>query len=328
MAHNLSTTNGKASMMYVGDVPWHRLGTKLDQPATAREAITAAGLDYRVERKPLKTQDGTEVSIRKATVRSDTNEVLGVVGNSYVPVQNFQAFEFLDSVVAEGELRYHTAGALGRGEKIWMLAKLPGQIEVKNSSDIVEKYLLLSNAHDGSAALRVYFTPIRVVCQNTLSLAESRSQGQGVSILHKGDLQSKIRETRQVLGFATRFYDIAEQRINRLASHFPTQSQLSAYFEEIYPDPEDGKDNTRALNIRQELNRLFEEGIGHDEPSIKHSSWVAYNAVTEFVDHVRPGRGLNDMERASRRLDSIWFGNGARLKQKAWNLALNMSLAN
>lgn len=102
MAHNLATTNGKTAMMYVGEVPWHRLGTKLDQPATAREAITAAGLDYRVELKPLKTDDGNDVHTRKATVRADTNQVLGVVGNGYVPVQNFQAFGFLDAVVADG----------------------------------------------------------------------------------------------------------------------------------------------------------------------------------------------------------------------------------
>lgn len=327
MAHNLATTNGKTAMMYVGENPWHRLGTKLDQPATAREAIAAAGLDYRVEIKPLKTNDGNDVPTRKATVRADTSEVLGVVGNGYVPVQNFQAFGFLDAVVANGGLRYHTAGALGKGEKVWMLAKLPGQIQVKNSADVVDKFLLLSNAHDGSAALRVYFTPIRVVCQNTLSLAESRSQGQGVSILHKGDLAAKIKEAQQVLGFATRFYDDAEEQINRLASHYPTQAQLSAYFKELYPDPEEGKDNTRAVNVRQELHRLFEHGIGHDETSIKHSTWVAFNAVTEFVDHVRPARGTNDADRASRRLDSIWFGSGARLKQKAWNLALDLTLA-
>jgi phage/plasmid-like protein (TIGR03299 family) len=328
MAHNLASTNGKTAMMYTGEVPWHRLGTKLDQPATAQEAIQAAGLNYLVELKPLKTNDGFDIPTRKATVRKDTNDVLGVVGNGYVPVQNFQAFGFLDAVVADGGLRYHTAGALGKGEKIWMLAKLPGTIQVKNSADVVDKFLLLSNAHDGSAALRVYFTPIRVVCQNTLALAERRSEGQGVSILHKGDLQAKIQEAQQVLGFATRFFDDAAERINRLASHYPTQDQVAAYFKELYPDPEEGKDNARAVNIRQELHRLFEEGIGHDEPSIKHSSWAAFNALTEYVDHVRPARGTNDADRGSRRLDSIWFGSGARLKQQAWNLALQMSVNN
>jgi phage/plasmid-like protein (TIGR03299 family) len=325
MAHNLASKNGRTSMMYTGEVPWHRLGTKLEQPATAHEAIEAAGLNYVVELKPLKTNDGNEVPTRKATVRTDTSDILGVVGNGYVPVQNFQAFGFLDAIAADGGLRYHTAGALGKGEKIWLLGKLPGHIQVKNSADIVDKFLLLSNSHDGSAALRVYFTPIRVVCQNTLALAERRSQGQDVSILHKGDLQAKIKEAQQVLGFATRFYDDAEERINRLAAHYPTPIQLSAYFKEIYPDPEEGKDKTRATNIRQELHRLFEEGIGHDAPAIKHSSWMAFNAVTEFVDHVRPSRGTSDMDRASRRLDSIWFGSGARLKQKAWDLALDMT---
>jgi len=115
--------------------------------------------------------------------------------------------------------------------------------------------------------------------------------------------------------------------INQLVNPYSTQAQLAAYFKEIYSDPEDSKDNTRATNIRQELHRLFEEGIGHEFPEIKNSSWVTFNAVTEFVDHVRPSRGSNDRDRASRRLDSIWFGSGARLKQKAWNLDLEMAMA-
>ena len=141
MAHNLATTDGNAAMMYTGEVPWHKLGTKLAQPATAREAIEAAGLNYRVDLKSLNTEDGTAVSQRKGVVRSDNGKVLGVVGNSYVPVQNYQAFGFLDAVVAEGGLRYHTAGALGNGERIWMLAKLPSQIRVKNSEDVVQQIL-------------------------------------------------------------------------------------------------------------------------------------------------------------------------------------------
>jgi len=328
MAHNLATANGKTSFFYYGEAPWHGLGQKLDAPATAQEAITAAGLDYEVQLTPIATYDGLTIEGRRAVVRYDKQEVLGVVSDRYVPVQNRQAFGFLDAVVADGGLRYHTAGALGKGEKVFLLAKLPGHIRVKNSDDLVDKFLLLANSHDGSTALRVYFTPIRVVCQNTLALAERRSQGQGVSILHKGDLQAKIKEAQQVLGFAARFYDDAEERINRLASYYPSPAQVAAYFKEIYPDPEEGKDNTRALNVRQELHRLFEEGIGHDEPSIKLSSWVAFNAVTEFVDHVRPTRGACEANRASRRLDSIWFGSGAQLKQKAWNLALEMAATN
>lgn len=153
MAHNLATTNGKTAMMYAGEVPWHRLGTKLNEPATARDAIEASGLNYRVESRSLATTEGSVVPQRKGVVRCDTGDVLGVVGNSYIPVQNYQAFGFLDAIVAEGGLRYHTAGALGKGERVWMLAKLPTQIRVKGSEDVMDKFLLLSNTHDGSTAL-------------------------------------------------------------------------------------------------------------------------------------------------------------------------------
>lgn len=328
MAHNLSTTNGKVSMAYYGQEPWHGLGQKLDAPATAAEAIVAAGLDYTVELAPLATVDGLSVSCRKAVVRYDTQEVLGVVGCNYQPIQNTQAFGLMDAVVADGGLKYHTAGALGKGERVWMLAKLPGHIQVKNSDDIVDKFLLLSNTHDGSSALRLFFTPIRVVCQNTLKMAENGGQGQGVRIKHQGNLEAKFKEAQKVLGLAQKFYDDAAEQINRLASYYPTQAQLSAYFKELYPDPQEGKDNTRALKVREELQRLFEEGIGHDAQEIRRSSWVAFNAVSEFVDHVRPTRGVNEADRGSRRLESIWFGSGAHLKEKAWNLALEMADCN
>lgn len=326
MAHNLATANGKTSFAYYGESPWHGIGQKLDAPATAQEAITAAGLDYEVQLTPIATYDGLAVEGRRAVVRYDKQEVLGVVSDRYVPVQNRQAFGFLDAIVAEGGLRYHTAGALGRGEKIFLLAKLPESIRVKDSDDLVDKYLLLSNAHDGSAALRIFFTPIRVVCQNTLNLAERRGQGQGVSILHKGNLEAKIKEAQRVLGLAQRFYDDAAAKIDNLASHYPSQEQLKQFFAALYPDPEEGKDNARAKNVREELHQLFEQGIAHDDPAIKGTSWMALNAVTEYIDHRRSTRGKDETDRASRRLDSIWFGSGANLKAKAWDLALQMAL--
>ncbi len=122
----------------------------------------------------------------KAVIRTDTNDNLGVVGNSDVPVQNRRAFGFLDAIAAEGGIRYHTAGALRRGERIWLLGKLPGQIRVKGFDDMTEKYLLLSNSHDGSSALRVFFTSIRVCCANTLAMADRSGKGEGIAIRHQG----------------------------------------------------------------------------------------------------------------------------------------------
>ena len=325
MVHDLATTNGQPAMMYAGEVPWHRLGTRLDQPATARESIEISGLNYLAELKDTQTTDGIPIPQRKAVIRSDTHDVLGVVGNSYVPVQNYQAFGFLDAVVADGGLRYHTAGALGRGERIWMLAKLPDDIRVKNSADITSKFLLLSNSHDGSSSLRVFFTPIRVQCGNSLAIAEWNGRGQGIAIIHKGNLATKVQQAQEVLGLAKRFYDDAEEKINRLAHHYPSARQLEEYFRQVYPDSSDGE-SARTKNVRQEMMRLFEQGIGHDMPEIRHTTWTALNAVTEYVDHYRSTRGKTATDRASNRLESSWFGSGARLKERAWELALKMAL--
>ena len=281
MTHELATTNGRTTLAYFGDVPWHGLGRKLDEPATAEAAIVAAGLDYEVQLTSLLTIDGIPVAQRKAVVRSDTDDVIGVVGNNYVPIQNRQCFGFLDAVVSEGRLKYHTAGALGLGERVWMLAKLPSQIRVKNGDDLVDKFLLLSNTHDGSSALRVFFTPIRVVCQNTLSRAQSEGRGQGIAILHRGDLPTKIREAQRVLGLAERFYDDAAEKIDFLARNYLSTEQLESYFAALYPDSPDST-NRRAANVRQRLTSLFENGVGQDQADIRHTAWAAYNAVTWF----------------------------------------------
>ena len=325
MAHNLAQTkDGKTAMFYFGEAPWHKLGTKLENPATAAEAITAAGLDYNVELVPLFTQAGTHVPQRRGVIRSDNSQILGTVGKDYVPIQNVEAFQFLDSVVADGGLRYHTAGALGKGERVWMLAKLPGHIRVRNTEDITDKFLLLHNSFDGSSPLRVFFTPIRVVCQNTLSLAERRGHGAGISIRHRGDLETRIQEAQRVLGLADKFYTDLQPKIDLLAGYQPTREQLDQFFSTLYPDPVEGI-STRAQNVRAELFRLFDEGIGQDIPGIRHSAWAALHAVTEYVDHRRTTRGQSDLDRTSKRLQSLWFGSGSRLKQQAWDLALAMA---
>jgi phage/plasmid-like protein (TIGR03299 family) len=332
MPHDLASTNGRTAMFYAGGKPWHGLGTELAEPATAAEAIAAAGLDFDVTLEPITTTGGLDVPMGRAVVRSDTNQLLGLVGSSWRPIQNRDCFAFLDGVVADEGLRYHTAGALGKGERVWMLAKLPGHIRVNGTDDVTEKFLLLSNAHDGRSSLRCFFSPIRVVCANTLNAAERASQRQGVTIRHTGDLTTKIREAQRVLGLADRFYEGFQESADRLASITLDSDRVRSYFEAVFPAPEKPEEQKRATdNVRETwgvLEDLFENGRGQDIPGVRHTLWAAYNAVTEMVDWKPVKERAAIASGAESRLASNWFGQGATIKGRAFEAAMAMAERN
>jgi|WetSurMetagenome_2_1015567.scaffolds.fasta_scaffold13112_5 phage/plasmid-like protein (TIGR03299 family) len=314
--HELNFINGRASMMYVGTAPWHNLGVKLDQPATAEEAIISAGLDYAVVKKPLQAvinkRQHVLVANNFATLRTDTNQVLGVVGERYTVLQNREAFTFFDALTGTGEAIYETAGALGNGERIWILAKLPGYIKV-HGKDIVNKYLLLCNSHDGSSLVRAKLTPIRVVCNNTLSLALSGTEG--VRIRHTPSAVEKLEQAHKLLGLTNQLYDQLDFIFNRMALKRVTDKQLIEYVKKLIPST-DAENQTRTENTRSKILELHESGQG--ATLARGTLWGGYNAVTEFTDHILHSRDQ------SRRLHSAWFGGGERLKMKAFELASSM----
>lgn len=320
MAHNLEQRDGSASMFYTGDVPWHQLGRQLNKPATAAEAMEAARLDYSVVKKPLKAiingRQYADVPGSFATVRTDTNQVLGVVGARYEPVQNRDAFNFFDPLVDRDEAIYHTAGVLGRGEKIWLLAKLPDYIKVGPKKDPVEKFVLLYNSHDGSSHIRVKMTPIRVVCNNTLTAALSGTESE-VRIKHTQSAQDKLLEAHQILGLTNQLYAQLDFIFNRMALRKVTGSQLMEYVKTLIPDNPQAENNTRTENMRNHIISLHDEV--KDASMHKGNLFGAYNAVTEFVDH------YGTQKDASKQLRSIWFGgSGEQLKRKAYQLAESM----
>jgi len=323
MGHNLNINNrtGKARMFYVGEEPWHGLGIKLNEPATAKQAIVAADLDYKVEKAPLSWMVGDHkawIEDHKAVVRMDTKQALGVVGDGYKLIQNVEAFSFFDTIVGEGKAIYHTAGALGRGERIWVLAKLPKDLVIARE-DVVEKYMILTNSHDGTSALKCYFSPVRVVCQNTLSMSLKDAKD-GISIRHSGDIMSKVKEARRVLGISIKYYETFEEIAQFMAKKQLSKADVETYFDKVLGiDKAREKESAVLENRKDDLLGLFEHGKGNDRPGVRGSLWAGYNAVTEFVDHYKTIKGQGDDP--TNRLKSIWFGAGARLKEKAFDEA-------
>ena len=303
-------------MIYVGEVPWHRLGTKLDKPATAAEAIEAAGLGFTVEKAALKTVVGDlRVERHFATVRTDTFDVLGVVGSRYEPIQNKDAFTTFDALVGEGEAIYHTAGVLGKGERIWLLAKLPDYIRV-NGNDVVEKFLLLTNSHDGSGPVRVKLTPIRVVCENTLIIALGGAE-QEVHIRHTAGAEAKLKEAHTLLGLTNQLYAELGEIFTRMGTKKISSTDQIEYVRTVFPEYRKAGGPSPVKAIHEKVFELVETGQGSE--TARGTLWGAYNAVTEYVDHNRLTKA-DDMAR----LKSMWFGSGERIKKQAFKIAVSM----
>jgi phage/plasmid-like protein (TIGR03299 family) len=333
MAHNITQVTGKAEVMVVGEPPWHKLGTVLKEAATSSEAIQAGGLKWKVEQRPLftKTADGLELKIphRKALVRTDVFDkdpksgLLGVAGNDYHILQNQHAFSFFDEVVGSKQAIYHTCGSLDGGKKVWVLAKLPDSITVLNGDD-VDKYLLLVNGHTGTSGLTIRFTPIRVVCQNTLSLALRKWDGESVFHTHHGaGLDERLRTAKFSMGIVQKAYAHLSSIYQAMAKHSMPVDQMRSYFEEVIPLPDPKKSGPMierrrvlAQETRVGMMRLVDSGRGSDVNGVRGSLWGAYNAATEWVDHY-----AFSPDDTTKHLGSIWFGHGAQLKGRAFSIA-------
>jgi phage/plasmid-like protein (TIGR03299 family) len=318
MPAGITATDG---MMYTGATPWHKLGVKLDGEATAAEAIEAAQMDWQVRTQPVYVRNirggFEEIDGRAAILRQDTEEVFGVMGSGYQPVQNSEAFGFFDAVIGQGEAVYHTAGSLYGGKRVWILAKLPEDIEV-TPGDVIQPYILLSNSHDGSQALRMQITPIRVVCWNTLSAALQR-QG-GFYAKHTRNVMERANEAREVLGLAHAYYQMFAKQVDQLVNTRMTVIEVQDYLQKVYRFKADqtyaDQDHRILKSYETTLDLLSHptNTIG----GISGTKWAAYNAVSYYVDHERPVRGGAYSD--DRRLDASWFGTGAELRQRAYDL--------
>ena len=274
------------SMFYVRETPWHGLGTKVMSALDSEEALIAAGLNWNVIQESIYTTENKPIKGYKANVRDSDRKVLGVVTDRYKVVQNHEAFSFTDELLGQG-VRYETAGSLQDGKKVWLLAHMPHEYII--SGERISPYLLFSNTHDGSGAIKVALTPIRVVCNNTLNLA-LRTAERSWSMIHTGDIKSKMKEASDTLFKAERYMDKLGKEFEQLRMHKLTDQEVMDYIEILLP-VEDGSTPQQIRNMK----RLQEDMKSRyfDAPDLKDIGKNAYrfiNAASDFATHAKPLR--------------------------------------
>lgn len=218
-------------MFYVRETPWHGLGTKVQEAPTSKDALILAGLDWHVVQEPVYTGQNEMVQGYKANVRDSDRKVLGVVTDRYKIVQNEEAFSFTDALLGEG-VRYETAGSLQGGKSVWLLAHLPHEYII--SGERISPYLLFSNTHDGSGAVKVAITPIRVVCCNTLNLALQTAK-RSWSMNHTGNVKDKMEEAKNTLFLADRYMEELGKEFENLRKITLSDKKVMDYIEILLP---------------------------------------------------------------------------------------------
>ena len=319
MSHEVET------MMYAGATPWQGLGTYVgDEPLTSEDAIIQAGLDCTVSKRELfafnESSGAIPVEAHSAIVRDTDDKVLGVVGKNYTPIQNLDAFGFMDSLVDESLMRYHTAGSLSGGRRVWMLGKVGSSEIIPN--DHVDHYLFLYNGFDGKTSLRCLWTDVRVVCANTARAALDRGEKTGVSVRHTRNAMDNMREAQKVLGLAREAFDDSANFMRQLAdTPMPTTDWVD-FCIALVPEPatdEDGeiskRARTRVDNRRRDLTGLFVGGTGTNIPGVGGTAWAAYNALTEYASFHRTTRGSQD-----KRFESLLLGTGNDFIQRGTDI--------
>ena len=317
MAHNLY----RNEMAFTGEIPWHGLGTKFEEEFTIERAIEAAKLDYLVTKEPIYRQFGDEnieIPDKFVTVNNWNNEILGMVGSRYEVLQNKEAFSPFQILADESGAKITTAGALGNGERVWVLAKLPQVLEPLRG-DHVELFMLLSNSHDGSQAVSIRFTPIRVVCQNTLTAAMNGTV-ETISLKHTQSIKGRLDMSCMILKEMNQHFAILGEKFEQLASFKINDEWLDLYEKKLFgvqpTQDRTGISQSIWLNKTEGFATRFSGGMGIEIPGVKGTAWQAYNAAVEWADYQFPMRGKTD------RATSVLFGRANDFKQTAMDAAL------
>jgi len=323
MSHNLEKfADGTSAFFTAREVAWHKLGTVTENALTAEDALKIAQLDsvVKVSENAVTTViDGKTISVpgKFMTYRDHPKKGLtglGVVGNRYTPIQNTEAFEFLNQIADESGAVFETAGSLGNGERVFMTMKFPQSMTL-GGVDVVDNYIMAVNSHDGTTAFTVAVTPIRAVCTNTVRLALNSAVSK-ISLRHTANATAKVQQARETLGVVFKYQEEFQREVERLLSIEMSDNSFNKFVEKLIPLPTRKDSTQRELNTverkRSEITGLWNAPT---QANVKGTAWAAYNAVVEWSDWAKNIRGGSD--KSTLRAERLILGQGEELKQKA-----------
>lgn len=318
MAHELNVmADGRSAMAFVGETPWHGLGQELTPNAPLDVWVKEAGLNYEIHGGEVMTTlpDGQNIITmpsRKLLYRNDTLEPLSIVSDKYKVVQPGAVMEFFRDLTEEHGWQMETAGVLFNGAKYWALARTGQELRAKGQ-DQVNDYLLLATSCDGTMRTLAKRTAVRVVCNNTLSIAQ---KGEGIRVSHSSVFQPE--KIKQELELVTG-WKIFEEQVQQLADRKVTNAEAINYVVSLLGDPGKPLEEQKSIQTMAQVLQLFDgKGKGSDLKSSKGTAWGLVSAITEYTDWHK-GSNLD------RRLDSAWFGKSSDLKERAFAEALKLA---
>lgn len=311
------------SGMFVVKPAWHGLGTVVENAPTTDELLKIAGLDWTVSLQPTFSRNPVNGQMEpmdlKAITRDKDGEVYGTVtGTKYVPFQNADSVEFFRPFEQSGLVKFETAGSLYKGKKIWILARIvSGQDEIVKG-DVVRRYLLFSNAHDGKNGIKVVLTNVRVECANLLALAESAEESKMLRLFHSKRTKDALEAVQNVINCANNTFEATVEQYKALTRKAVKQSDIAKYVTQVFYNGAQAESDREKI-AREKLNltieNLFVASPGNNLPGVAGTAWALYNGITNYLTFEK-GRT------AEGRLDGMWFGAAKQTNQDALKAAL------
>lgn len=333
MAHGLTIRlDGRVEAAYAGETPWHGLGKKMSANMTPDEALREAGLNWEVTKRPLWYKNGTIVDQYAQTgdsfaiIREDSGAYFGTVGPQYRPIQNREQAEFLAALAGEGGIEVEMAGSLWGGSRQFWTCRVRGEriVEAEKRADRIKQYMVLANGHDGSLSFRAFWSPIRVVCNNTLNVSLRRAGADGVMLRHTSKVGERIKQAKQILGLCGTYYEQLAEVFQKMAETRVDKATYDNVLKQVFdPIEADYEDHAKFAAAKVEADITKGKVVGNlaRESKLfgltKITAWDAYNSLTFYSSH-QYGTDRKTADAADRHFDSVLHGSARRLQQEAF----------